>query len=145
MTPPLHHSALHAAFARQVPWDPSSFNFYKASASEFVISYTPSFRHEREQAAAAATTAGGKNVVPVEIDAAAEALAVPAAGEAKVVGALAALRGAGGELDAAAAEFGGGGGPSVGCAEATTASPPQDAVLVNIRPVGFVSLLLTPG
>ncbi|CAM9605342.1 unnamed protein product [Scytosiphon promiscuus] len=34
---------------------------------------------------------------------------------------------------------------SVGCAKASTASPPRDAVLVNIRPVGPVSLLLTPG
>jgi len=101
--------------ARQVPWDPSSFNFYKASPSEFLISYTPSFRHEREQAAATAEAAGGKDVVvPVEIDAAAEALAVPAAGEAKGGGALSALRGGGGgggggEVSAAAAAVLGGG------------------------------------
>lgn len=34
---------------------------------------------------------------------------------------------------------------SVECGEVSGASPPRDAVLVNVRPVGPVSMLLTPG
>lgn len=115
----------------QVAWDPSSFNFYKASPSEFLLSYTPSFRHEREDAAAGASAS--------------------ASGETKVLGDRvvasmdgdAALRGAGGKI--VAETTGLNSISSVGCRKASTASPPQDAVLVNIRPVGPVSLLLTPG
>lgn len=47
-----------------------------------------------------------------------------------------ALRGAGEEMASVS---------SISCVDASTESPPQDAVLVNIRPVGLVSLLLTPG
>lgn len=118
-------------------WDPSSFNFYKASPSEFVLSYTPSFRQERERAAAvsAASAAGMTRAlgdgrgVPTEKDAAEDVAAT--------------RRGAGDEI--AAETTGLDGVSSVGCQEASTVSPPQDAVLVNIRPVGAVSLLLTPG
>lgn len=113
----------------QAPWDPSSFNFYKASPLEFVLSYTPSFRHERDEAAA--LKAG---LIPVEIDA--------AAGQAKAA-TLGALRGADGERRLGSARSGGD--FPLACAEVSTAAPPQDAVLVNIRPVGAVSLLLTPG
>lgn len=119
---------------RQEPWDPSSFNFYRASPLEFVLSYTPSFRVERNEAAAFAGKAG---VIPADIDA--------AAGESKA-GTLGALRGVVDKigLGAPAAAASDGGSP-VGCAEVSTATPPEDAVLVNIRPVGLVSLLLTPG
>lgn len=153
-------------------WDPSSFNFYKGSPSEFLLSYTPSFRHERESAAAAAAGATGATgaavaagegravgngivEAPMEIDAAPEeeaaAAAAAAIGEAKAAPVVVALRGAhGGEINspAEAVEMTGlglGGVSSAGCREASTALPPQDAVLVNIRPVGPVSLLLTPG
>eukprot|EP00903_Cladosiphon_okamuranus_P017947 g16514.t1 len=125
------------------PWNSSSFNFYKASPLEFVLSYTPSFRHERNEAEASTEKAAG--VIPVEIDAAARVAAVAAAGEAKV-GTLGALRGAGDKMDLSVpAGAGLEGYFPLGCAEVSTAAPPQDAVLVNIRPVGLVSLLLTPG
>ncbi|CAN0142248.1 unnamed protein product, partial [Hapterophycus canaliculatus] len=140
------------------PWDPSSFNFYKASPLEFLLSYTPSFRYEREAvppAAAGATAeeaarmrqpralnsfAGGSIGAEVETR---RATSAAAAGQEKMA-AEPALRGAirGNNKGKA---IGSAGVSSVGCAEASTASPPQDAVLVNIRPVGPVSLLLTPG
>lgn len=127
----------------QEPWDPSSFNFYKASPLEFVLSYTPSFRHERNEAAASAAKAAG--VIPVETDTAAGVAAAAVAGEAKA-GTLGALRGAGNKIDLGVpAGAGSDRDCPLGCAEASTVAPPQDAVLVNIRPVGLVSLLLTPG
>lgn len=134
---------------RQAPWDPSSFNFYKASPSEFLLSYTPSFRHESDGSRA---SVGKVGVAPMAGDAAAgeaaaAAAAAVAAGEANSV-TLVALRGAGSDLNlggAAAAAAGSYGDSPLGCAEVSNASPPQDAVLVNIRPVGPVSLLLTPG
>ncbi|CBJ28200.1 conserved unknown protein [Ectocarpus siliculosus] len=155
------HKPFPPAGPAESPWDPSAFNFYKASPLEFVLSYTPSFRYGREipeaasAAAAAAAAAAGRRTqakdndgVSVETDAkAAGSTAAKAArgaaevGEGKAVAITSALRGGGVglpmKLDGVA--------PAVGCGEASTASPPQDAVLVNIRPVGPVSLLLTPG
>eukprot|EP00904_Undaria_pinnatifida_P008760 jgi/Undpi1/5013/HiC_scaffold_19.g08365.m1 len=90
------HKPFPPAGPAETPWQPSAFNFYKADRSEFVLSYTPSFRHPRRKRSLA-------------------------------------LRGAAVASDA------------VGCGIVSTESPPQDAVLVNIRPVGPVSLLLTPG
>lgn len=137
-----HHPHAHAR--PQALWDPSSFNFYKASPLEFVLSYTPSFRHTRDQAAALKA-----DVIPMELGAAAGAAAAAAAAEEAKAATLGALRGAVGELHSGvpAAEGAGSDWASswLGCAEVSTASPPQDAVLVNIRPVGAVSLLLTPG
>lgn len=125
----INHTRLH--YNLQVAWDPSSFNFYKASPAEFMLSYTPSFRYERESAATftAASAAGKAGALGDGVDLAGRAAT--------------ALRGAGGVR--AAGSTGSDYFSSVGCKEASTASPPQDAVLVNIRPVGPVSLLLTPG
>ncbi|CAN0041066.1 unnamed protein product [Pylaiella littoralis] len=125
------HKPFPAAGPAEVAWDPSSFNFYKASPAEFMLSYTPSFRYERESAATftAASAAGKAGALGDGVDLAGRAAT--------------ALRGAGGVR--AAGSTGSDYFSSVGCKEASTASPPQDAVLVNIRPVGPVSLLLTPG
>lgn len=135
----------------QEPWNPASFNFYKASPLEFVLSYTPSFKHDLDEAAAAVAAASAERagVIPVEMDAAAGVAAAAAAGvgagEAKAA-TLGALRGAGDKLNLGApAADGLDGDFPLGCAEVSTTAPPQDAVLVNIRPVGPVSLLLTPG
>ncbi|CAB1098339.1 unnamed protein product [Ectocarpus sp. CCAP 1310/34] len=147
------HKPFPPAGPAESPWDPYAFNFYKASPLEFVLSYTPSFRYEREIAAAAAAAGrrtqaedNGGVLVEADVEAAGSAAAKAARGSAAV--------GEGKTVTITSARRGGGVGlqmnvdgvaPAVGCGEASTASPPQDAVLVNIRPVGPVSLLLTPG
>lgn len=122
---------------RQEPWDPSAFNFYKADPREFVLSYVPSFKYERETASKAAP--GTKGIGIASESGLPIAVGIAAAAQDKV--GTGGLRGVGDQvlleqgLDLS----------SVECGVASTAFPPQDAVLVNIRPVGPVSLLLTPG
>lgn len=137
-----------------------------------MLSYTPSFRYEREAASsavvAAAAAATGeeaakkrqrrtlKQFTSKTIETEMETRRAATTVGQDEMAAKPALRGAsggdnrggGGALYLQPAVAGGAdpdGGASVGCTEASTASPPQDAVLVNIRPVGPVSLLLTPG
>lgn len=113
----------------QAPWDPSKFNFYKAGPIEFMLSYTPSFRQIRQVAAAKATTRGDpENGEPVVLSPGVRGQDSPVT-RATRQGFVKAMR-----------YF-----PSVGCGEVSDAAPPRDAVLVNVKPVGPVSVLLTPG
>ena len=131
-------------YARQSPWDPDAFNFYKANPHEFVLSYTPSFRYERQEGSAAAPPSLTSSEVEGRgLVAKAEVAKPDSLGSEGGV-----LRGAGGNVASesrAVSRAGSDSASSISCQEVSTESPPQDAVLVNIRPVGLVSLLLTPG
>ena len=132
----------HILAQRKSSWNPDAFNFYKADPHEFVLSYTPSFRYERQKAAAAGSVfapPSSPSSMKAHID-----------GSAPIGLHGGALRGAGeGVALEKRAEPRAGFGlelmSSISCEEVSTESPPQDALLVNIRPVGLVSLLLTPG
>lgn len=108
----------------QFTWDPEAFNFYKANPREFLLSYTPSFRRDNNPPSVAE---------------------IPEPGSIGMRG-LAIRGGAAGGTDAQDEELISASTMSpILCEVVSTESPPQDALLVNIKPVGLVSLLLTPG
>lgn len=150
------------ANATQVPWNASKFNFYRADPLEFMFEYTPSFdlipevSSEPAQApptgelgaGAFESSNGDVGISRSELrgEGAVPRQAVDQSG-VQVRGDYGGVpEGMGRQLSPNAhfreksADL-----SSVDCKEVSGSSPPRHAVLVNVRPVGPVSVLLMPG
>ncbi|CAM9723687.1 unnamed protein product, partial [Sphacelaria rigidula] len=139
-------------------WDPSKFNFYKADPLEFMFEYVPSFQQNTRMKVTdvlgASSNSGGRD----ESDGPASGdSSVGTKGERRQLPALPGVSESVGDSTGASLSAGGrllrmGRGRkehmpvfSVECGDVSDASPPEHAVIVNVRPVGPVSVLLIPG
>lgn len=145
-----------------MPWDDATFNFYHADPLEFMFEYTPSFRYEEQISSAEAMPAKnhgraleGDNIVVAlprrRVD---DKLAtLLRGGYGSVIGDRDAGNASGASRGLSADSVYSASSPSVNatdpmsveCGEISGSSPPRDVVLVNVRPVGPVSVLLMPG